>query len=74
MAQILLEAAALINDTETKSKPVRKRARKNGTAPRKTRTKRSRRNSEPPRKTEGRAVELGAWLRSLEMAPAVSVR
>jgi len=68
MAQILLQAAALISEDEVvpvKEKPAsaRKRTRKSSSKAAQPKAKKGRRAVEP--KSEGRAVELGAWLRSL---------
>jgi len=74
MAQILLQAAALINKDDTKKKPTRKRVRKALAATlnsepaqsKRSRQKRKRvTKSTATKESGGRAVELGAWLKSL---------
>eukprot|EP00470_Lotharella_oceanica_P003025 CAMPEP_0170172494 /NCGR_PEP_ID=MMETSP0040_2-20121228/5722_1 /TAXON_ID=641309 /ORGANISM="Lotharella oceanica, Strain CCMP622" /LENGTH=72 /DNA_ID=CAMNT_0010413167 /DNA_START=46 /DNA_END=261 /DNA_ORIENTATION=- len=65
MAQILLEAAALIGEGERKTKPARKRVRKPApvstrrTRPKRATTRKSRAAEELKKKD--RAIELGAW-------------
>mmetsp|Transcript_15921 Transcript_15921/g.22280 ORF Transcript_15921/g.22280 Transcript_15921/m.22280 type:complete len:80 (+) Transcript_15921:258-497(+) len=78
MAQILLQAAALIGKQDSKQRSVKKRTRK--AVARRPRIKRSRAESpkivtpEPEPIEEGRAVELGAWIRSMELGgPTVAV-